>query len=60
MNNEHVGNIYPESIIFNKETVIYNSAHVLDLSINSIEGQFIVEVYDIRGFIIKNSAVFYD
>ena len=45
---EHVGKIYSESLIFNKENLVDISAHVLDLSINIIGGQFIIEVYDKR------------
>ena len=45
---EHVGNIYPESLILNKENTEDTSAHVLDLNISIVEGSFVVEVYDKR------------
>ena len=45
---EHVGNIYPDSLILNKENVDDTRAHVLDLDINVINGKFIVGVYDKR------------
>ena len=48
---EHIGNICPESLIFNKGNVIDTSAHVLDLSIDIIGGRFIVEVYDKREYL---------
>ena len=45
---EHVDNIYPDSLILNKENVVDTSAHVLDLNIDIIEGKFVVGVYDKR------------
>ena len=45
---EHVCNIYPDSLILNKENIDDTSAHVLDLEINIVEGKFFVEVYDKR------------
>ena len=46
---EHVCNIYPDSLILNKENIIDDtSAHLLDLEINVVEGKFFVEVYDKR------------
>ena len=45
---EHVCNIYPNSLILNKENIDDTNAHVLDLEINIVEGKFFVEVYDKR------------
>ena len=45
---EHVSNIYPESLILNKENTEDTSAHVLDLNISIVEGSFVVEVYNKR------------
>ena len=45
---EHVANIYPDSLTLNKENTEDTSAHVLDLNISIVEGCFIVEVYDKR------------
>ena len=45
---EHVSNIYPKSLILNKENGEDSKAHVLDLRINIVEGNFDVDLYDKR------------
>ena len=45
---EHVGNIYPDSLVLNKENVEDTRAHVLDLDISVVDGRFIVGVFDKR------------
>ena len=43
-----VSQIYPNSLILNKENSIDSQANVLDLNINVVNGKFITSVYDKR------------
>ena len=45
---EHVKNIYPESLVLNKENTDDSCAHVLDLNISIKHGHFVIGVYDKR------------
>ena len=45
---QHGANIYPDSLILNRENTEDTSAHILDLNISIDKGRFIVEVYDKR------------
>ena len=43
-----VSNIYPPSLLLNKENSIDSQANVLDLDISVVNGRFVTKVYDKR------------
>ncbi len=45
---EHMGKMYPASLVLNRENTSDSTAHVLDLNISINEGQFEIGIYDKR------------